>query len=89
VEQRNWPDWWDWELDCSNPHLAKRMIDRSFSEIELRDMLERATAFSPDTPTGRFIIQTTHAGRSWEVIAEPDSAAQVVIIVTAYPVDQP
>ena len=33
--QRDWPEWWQWELDCSNPHLAKRMIDRGFSETEL------------------------------------------------------
>jgi hypothetical protein len=45
-----WPDWWEWELDCSNPHLAKRMVDRSFNEADLRDMLERATGFARTPP---------------------------------------
>jgi len=50
VVQENWPDWWDLELDCSNPHLAKRMIDRSFNEIELRaaKQLVVVTAFPVD-----------------------------------------
>jgi hypothetical protein len=87
VVQENWPDWWDWDLDCSNPHLAKRMIDRSFNEIELREMLERADAYSPDTTTGRYIIRTMHAQRAWEIVVELDRPAKVVVVVTAYPVD--
>jgi hypothetical protein len=79
-----WPDWWEWELDCSNPHLAKRMVDRSFNEADLRDMLERATGFRPDAVEGRYIIETTRDGRTWEVIVEPDDAAELLIVVTAY-----
>jgi len=60
TSRQNWPDWWDWELDCSNPHLAKRMLDRSFTETDLRDMLESATAFRPGAEAGRFIIETSH-----------------------------
>lgn len=41
-ETREWPSWWDWELEFS-PHLLKRMIDRQFSEVDLRRMLEHAT----------------------------------------------
>ena len=37
-EQRNWPTWWDWELEMT-PHVERRMEDRNFSEVELRDML--------------------------------------------------
>jgi hypothetical protein len=37
-----WPDWWEWELDLSLPHLRKRMIDRGFSETDLLTMLEDA-----------------------------------------------
>jgi hypothetical protein len=29
------PDWWDFELELS-PHLEDRMIDRGFSEADLR-----------------------------------------------------
>ena len=39
---KSWPDWWAWELELSS-HVEKRMGDRDFSEVELRDMLERAT----------------------------------------------
>ena len=37
----SWPDWWDWELELT-PHLLKRMIDREFSEVDLRIMLANA-----------------------------------------------
>jgi hypothetical protein len=86
ASSQNWPEWWNWELDCSNPHLAKRMIDRSFSETELRDMLERAHSFEPDVAIERFIVKTTHESQAWEVVVEPDRAAQLLVVVTAYPV---
>jgi hypothetical protein len=82
----SWPSWRGWELDCSNPHLAKRMLDRSFSETDLRDMLERASSFRPDAVLGRFIVETVHADARWEVIVEPDAAAEILIVVTAYAV---
>ena len=87
MTQENWPDWWDWEVDCSNPHLAKRMIDRSFNESDLREMLEHAKSFSADTATGRFIIETSHLQRAWEVIVEPDRVAKLLVVVSAYPVN--
>jgi len=34
----DWPTWWDWDIDLT-PHVLKRMVDRGFSEIELRLML--------------------------------------------------
>jgi hypothetical protein len=83
---KEWPEWWEWELDCSNPHLAKRMLDRSFSETDLREVLENATSFRPDELNGRWIIETTHAGIPWEVIVEPDVVLKLQVIVTAYPV---
>ena len=84
ASQQNWPEWWQWELDCSNPHLAKRMLDRSFNEIDLREMLDRASAYRPDLVPGRFIIQTHHSSRVWEVIVEPDMVARSLVVVTAY-----
>jgi hypothetical protein len=86
ASQGTWPDWWDWELDASNPHLAKRMIDRGFSETDLREMLDTATGFRPDGPAGRWIIETSHAGRTWEVVVEPNVREQRLVVVTAYPV---
>ncbi len=60
------------------------MLDRGFSEVELREMLERATAYRPDAAAGRFVIETAHDERPWEVIIEPDDAARQLIVVTAY-----
>ena len=37
------PDWWDWPFDCDREHVERRMLDRGFNEVDLRDMLERAT----------------------------------------------
>jgi hypothetical protein len=82
----NWPEWWQWELDCSNPHLLKRMLDRSFSETNLREMLETATGYRADAAPGRFIIEAVRAGQSWEVIVEPDAVARILIVITAYAV---
>jgi hypothetical protein len=44
---REWPSWWSWELELS-PHLLKRMVDRQFSEVDLRRMLEHAPRLRDD-----------------------------------------
>lgn len=80
-----WPGWWSWEIAFS-PHLLKRMIDRRFNEADLRLMLENATGYHEDHEAGRWGIETTHNGRSWEVIVEPLPEEQVLVVVTAYPV---
>ena len=85
MNRPEWPDWWDWELELS-PHLFKRMTDRRFTEIDLRRMLERASSYREDVVEGRWIIQTRHRGRAWEVIVEPDRERQLLVVVTAYPV---
>jgi hypothetical protein len=71
-------------LDCANPHLAKRMLDRAFDEVDLRAMLEHAEDLRPDDMPGRWIAKTRHSDQTWEVILEPDSAARVLVVVTAY-----
>ena len=81
-----WPDWWSWELELS-PHLLKRMVDRSFSETDLRQMLEDATGYHPNHEEGRFAIETFRDGRVWEIIVEPDEQEQILVVVTAYPID--
>jgi hypothetical protein len=63
------------------------MIDRSFNETDLREMLERAVSYAADVVTGRFIVQTTHRMRAWEVVVEPQRGARILIAVTAYPMD--
>jgi hypothetical protein len=80
-----WPDWWYWELDCSNPHLLKRMSDRSFNEVDLREMLEIATGFRPDEQAGRWVIVSSKQNRPWEIVVEPDESIKTLVVVTAYP----
>ena len=79
----DWPPWWEWELELS-PHVEKRMEDRGFNELDLRTMLQYATGHRPDFVEGRFVIETTHARASWEVIVEPDEMEHLLVIVTAY-----
>jgi hypothetical protein len=64
-----WPEWWDWELELSS-HVETRMEDRDFNEVELRLMLEVAEGHSEDWIEGRWVIQTRHGGRAWEVIVD-------------------
>ena len=81
-----WPTWWEWELELSS-HLFKRMSDRNFSELDIRRMLSVATDLSRDIVSGRWVIQTRHDRTPWEVIVEPDVAAHLLIVITAYPVE--
>ena len=64
------------------------MVDRAFNEVDLRRMLELAAGHRADILEGRFIVDTRHAGRSWEVIVEPDEMRQLLVVITAYPSDQ-
>ena len=79
-----WPAWWDWELELS-PHLLKRMVDRQFSEVDLRCMLEYAVGLREDVVEDRWVVETRHHGRAWEVIVEPDLGTRKLVVVTAYP----
>ena len=80
---RRRPQWWDWELELS-PHLVKRMLDRSFSEVDLRTMLEHSKDCKPDIVDGRWVIVTVYHRRTWEVIVEPDIHADRLVVITAY-----
>jgi hypothetical protein len=60
------------------------MEDRRFTELDLRGMLDRATAYRADVTTGRWVIETRRGRRPWEVIVEPDSEHRVLVIITAY-----
>ncbi len=50
-------------------------------------MLDAATGFRDNHEDGRYVIETTHEGRRWAVIVEPSWADEVLIVITAYPVD--
>lgn len=62
------------------------MIDREFTEIDLRRMLEQATRFREDVVDGRWLVETWHLGHPWAVIVEPDVEQQLLVVITAYPV---
>jgi hypothetical protein len=62
------------------------MDDRRFTEIDLRRMLEHASGYGEDVVEGRWVIETKHRGKAWEVIVEPDIDREVLVVVTAYAV---
>ena len=64
------------------------MEDRSFDEVDLRRMMEEAKAYKKARRTGRWIIETSHLGQRWEVIVKPDYDAEILDVVTAYPVER-
>jgi hypothetical protein len=41
------------------------MIDRGFSEVELREMLEHASTLRSDIVPGRWRVGTRHKHRRW------------------------
>ena len=81
-----WPEWWNWELELSQ-HLLKRMVDRQFNEVDLREMLEQATGYHQNHEEGRWAIETCHAGNNWIIITEPLADETILLVITAYPVD--
>ena len=64
------------------------MEDRDFTEIDLRAMLERAQDYAPDVVEGRWVIATRHRQQPWDIIVEPDPEAQLLVVVTAYPIER-
>ena len=64
------------------------MIDRRFTEVDLRHMMERAIGLAPDVQEGRWTVFCRHGKRRWEVIVEPDLEQQLLVVVTAYPVER-
>jgi hypothetical protein len=79
----NLPDWWEFELELS-PHLLDRMIDRGFSEANLRLMVEVADGIRSGSSPGRWILATISHGDHWEVVVEPDNRDRVIVVITAY-----
>lgn len=81
---RHRPPWWDWESELSS-HLIKRMLDRDFSEVDLRTTLEHSQDCKPDIVDGRWVIRAVHEKQTWEVVVEPDVDAERLVVITAYP----
>ena len=83
----SWPDWWDWDLDLSS-HLLRRMEDRCLSEIDLRSMMQSASQLRASHEPGRWVVDVIRDSESWEIVLEPDEHDQVIVVVTAYAVDE-
>lgn len=81
----DWPEWWFWELELS-PHLLKRMVDRQFNEVDLRLMLEHASGYHEDQAPDRWVIETIHDKKPWQIIVEPIPEERTFVVVTAFAV---
>ena len=64
------------------------MLDRGFTEVDLRRMLEHAGGYRADVVEGRWVIETRHSRKNWEVIVEPDGEQKLLVVVTAYPIEE-
>jgi len=82
-----WPEWWEWELDASLPHLRKRMLGRNFNETDLRAILEDAAGYREDHEPGRYVVEAIHGGERWHIIVEPQPDEQTLVVITAYKPD--
>jgi hypothetical protein len=51
-------------------------------------MLEHASGYRADVVEGRWVIETRHSRKDWEVIVEPDKEQTLLVVVTAYPVEE-
>lgn len=60
---------------------------RGNREVDVRRMLSGASGLRPDTVPGRWRIETRHRRTTWEVIVEPDTHGQLVVVITAYRVE--
>lgn len=84
---RRWPEGWPWELELS-PHVLKRMVDRRFTEGDLRRRLESVQREPKEVVVNRWVVVTRHRRRRWEIRVEPDWDARLLVVVTAYPVEE-
>jgi hypothetical protein len=80
------PEWWGWDL-AFTAHVESRMEERTFSEVELRLMLTDATELLEARRPDRYLASTRLGDRRWIVVLEPDFEAELLFVVTAYPVD--
>jgi hypothetical protein len=65
----------------------KRMVDRGFTEIELRQMLDKPRSIRRSPEVGRWQIESRLGRRRWHIIVEPDPATRLVVVITAFAVD--
>lgn len=61
------------------------MVDRGFTEVDLRTMLERAERLEPAAAPARWLVLTRHENAPWVVAVEAVLADEVLVVVAAYP----
>ena len=66
------------KLPACASRLQRRPGSRAPGRIEHR----------ADIKDGRWLIDVRHKQASWEVIVEPDPKSQLLVVVTAYPVEE-
>jgi hypothetical protein len=64
------------------------MVDRRFTEVDLRRMLEVAQRYRKDVVENPWVVMTRHRRRRWEVVVEPDWETRLLVVVTAYPAEE-
>lgn len=57
------------------------MVDRDFTEIDLRSMLQATTRLRRDIERGRWVAITRLGADRWEVVLEPDQAEERVVVI--------
>jgi hypothetical protein len=63
------------------------MLQRNFNEIDLRTLLFSAQNYEADIEEGRFKIKSGLKGNRWEIIVEPDYFDKLLVVITAYPIE--
>jgi hypothetical protein len=63
------------------------MEERGLNEVDLREIMDAATGFSPALEEGRFIVFASRRSHLWKIIVEPDSDARALVVVTVFPVE--
>jgi hypothetical protein len=80
------PEWWNWDLSFTG-HAEMRMEQRGVSEVEVRAMLDKATAFVPSVVEADS-RSTLNLQQPCLVIVEPDAAAKLLVVVTVCKVSE-
>ncbi len=56
------------------------MLDRRLTDVDLRRMLEHAGGYRADVVEGRWVIDTRHNKKDWEVVVEPDDEQKLLVL---------
>ena len=67
---------------------SKEVIDSARPHETLYPRIAENLGYKRDVVEGRWVIETRHGRKDWEVIVEPDNAQRLLVVVTAYPVEE-